>query len=203
LVGGDDGAVDQGVFEVRLVGQAREDAFEHAALHPAAEPLEDAVPVAELARQVAPGGARPHPPQHRLQEQPVVPGRRARIGRLAGQQWRDLLPNRLADHEPRSLQHRLNPAEAELESQPVSRGNPQCQQPYYVGKDPAMTFGTALPFGLNSRQMWSWLYHAGGREMLAPVWRDQGVHGITAGNTGAQMGGWFRREIKTVQDLQG
>src|SRR5918994_2842003 len=66
-----------------------------------------------------------------------------------------------------------------------------------------MTFGTALPFGLNSRQMWSWLYHAGGREMLAPVWREHGVHGITAGNTGAQMGGWFRREIKTVQDLQG
>ena len=74
---------------------------------------------------------------------------------------------------------------------------------YYVGKDPSMTFGTALPFGLNSRQMWSWLYHAGGRQMLEPVWRDQGVHGITAGNTGAQMGGWFRREIRSVQDLQG
>ena len=42
-----------------------------------------------------------------------------------------------------------------------------------------------------------------GRELLAPVWRDQGVHGITAGNTGAQMGGWFRREIRGVQDLQG
>src|SRR3712207_7622620 len=56
------------------------------------------------------------------------------------------------------------------------------------GKDPSLTFGTALPFGLNSRQMWSWLYHAGGREQLEPVWRDQGVHGITAGNTGAQMG---------------
>ena len=74
---------------------------------------------------------------------------------------------------------------------------------YYTGKDPSLTFGTALPFGLNSRQMWSWLYHAGGREMLEPVWRDQGVHGITAGNTGAQMGGWFRREIRSVQDLQG
>ncbi|MBD0275342.1 MAG: ABC transporter substrate-binding protein, partial [Acetobacteraceae bacterium] len=74
---------------------------------------------------------------------------------------------------------------------------------YYVGKDPSMTFGTALPFGLNSRQMWSWLYHAGGRDMLAPVWREQGVHGITAGNTGAQMGGWFRKEIRSVQDLQG
>jgi len=74
---------------------------------------------------------------------------------------------------------------------------------YYIGKDPSLTFGTALPFGLNSRQMWAWLYQAGGREQLEPVWREQGVIGITAGNTGAQMGGWFRREIRSVQDLQG
>src|SRR3954465_1532483 len=128
LVRGDDGAVDQGVFEVRLVGQTPEDALEDAALHPAAEPLEDAVPVAEVARQVAPLCAGPHPPQHRLQEQPVVSGRRTRVGHLAGQQWRDLLPHRVADHEPRPLQHRPNPAKAALESQPVCRGNSECQQ---------------------------------------------------------------------------
>src|SRR3982750_4652247 len=58
LAGGDDGAVDQGVFEVRLIGQAFEDAREDAALHPATKALEDAVPVAEIARQVAPGRAR-------------------------------------------------------------------------------------------------------------------------------------------------
>src|SRR5829696_6533859 len=72
VVGGDDGAVDQSIFEVRLAGQAGEDALEHPALHPAAEALEDAVPLAEPARQVAPGHPRPHPPQHRFEKQPVV-----------------------------------------------------------------------------------------------------------------------------------
>ena len=127
-MGGDDGAVDQGIFEVRLVGQAREDALEDAALHPATEPLEDAVPAAELARQIAPRCARPYPPQHRLQEQPIVSGRRTRIGHLAGQQWRNLLPNRVAHHEPSLVQHRPNPAKAELEPRPISRGDPQCQR---------------------------------------------------------------------------
>src|SRR3954467_11706274 len=68
LMGGDDGAVDQGVFEVRFARQAREDALKDAALHPATEPLEDAVPAAEVARQIAPGSPGPTPPQHRLQE---------------------------------------------------------------------------------------------------------------------------------------
>ena len=72
LVGGDDGAVDQGVFEVWLAGQACEDALKDTALHPATKALEDAVPVAELARQIAPGRARSHAPQHRLKEQPIV-----------------------------------------------------------------------------------------------------------------------------------
>src|SRR3954453_8399168 len=62
LVGGDDGAVDQGVFEVRLAGQAGEDALEYTTLHPAAEALEDAVPLAEGAGQIAPGRPPPHPP---------------------------------------------------------------------------------------------------------------------------------------------
>jgi TRAP-type mannitol/chloroaromatic compound transport system substrate-binding protein len=74
---------------------------------------------------------------------------------------------------------------------------------YYVGKDPSMAFSTALPFGLNTRQTWSWLHQAGGRELLLPVQRDQGVHFLTAGTTGAQMGGWFRKEIRTVEDLRG
>ena len=85
-------------------------------------------PAAEIARQIAPGHACPCPPQHRLQEPPIVPGRRTRIGHLAGQQWRNLLPNRAAHHEPSLFQHRPNPAKAELEPRPISRGNPQCQQ---------------------------------------------------------------------------
>src|SRR5215207_3604295 len=127
-VGGDDGAVDQGVFEVRLIGQAFEDARKDAALHPATKTLETAVPVAEPARQVAPGHARSHAPQHRLKEQPIVFGRRPRIGGLAGQQRGDLLPDRVAHHEPRPLKHCPNPAKTEREARPVSRGNPQCQQ---------------------------------------------------------------------------
>ena len=88
----------------------------------------------------------------------------------------------------------------------VSAGTVECGYTagtYYVGKDPAMAFSTALPFGLNTRQTWSWLHQAGGRELLLPVFRDQGVHFITAGNTGAQMGGWFRKEIRAVEDLRG
>jgi TRAP-type mannitol/chloroaromatic compound transport system substrate-binding protein len=74
---------------------------------------------------------------------------------------------------------------------------------YYWGKDPAFTFGTALPFGLNSRQMYAWLHHAGGNEMLNEVLKNYNCFGTASGNTGAQMGGWFRKEIKTVEDLKG
>ncbi len=74
---------------------------------------------------------------------------------------------------------------------------------YYWGKDAAMTFGTALPFGLNSRQMFSWLHHAGGNEMLNELLKNFNCFGIAAANTGAQMGGWFRKEINTVDDLKG
>jgi TRAP-type mannitol/chloroaromatic compound transport system substrate-binding protein len=74
---------------------------------------------------------------------------------------------------------------------------------YYWGKDPAFTFGTALPFGLNSRQMYSWLHHAGGNELLNELLGKYNCFGTAAGNTGAQMGGWFRKEIKTLDDLKG
>src|SRR5499426_1329862 len=74
---------------------------------------------------------------------------------------------------------------------------------YYWGKDPAMTFGTALPFGLNSRQMYAWLHHGGGNELLNEVLKNFNCIGTAAGNTGAQMGGWFRKEIKTVDELKG
>src|SRR5262245_16670435 len=74
---------------------------------------------------------------------------------------------------------------------------------YYWGKDPAFTFGTALPFGLNSRQMISWLRHGGGEELLNDLLKNYNCIGFAAGNTGAQMGGWFRKEINTVDDLKG
>ena len=74
---------------------------------------------------------------------------------------------------------------------------------WYVGKDPSFTFGTALPFGLNSRQQESWQQFGGGMELLGELFKQYNCVAIPTGNTGAQMGGWFRTEIKTVDDLKG
>jgi TRAP-type mannitol/chloroaromatic compound transport system substrate-binding protein len=74
---------------------------------------------------------------------------------------------------------------------------------YYVGKDPTFAFGTAVPFGMNSRQMNAWLYHGGGSDLLNEFYAKHGIFALPGGNTGVQMGGWFRKEIKTVADVQG
>jgi TRAP-type mannitol/chloroaromatic compound transport system substrate-binding protein len=74
---------------------------------------------------------------------------------------------------------------------------------YFVGKDPTFAFDSAVPFGLNMRQQTAWLEAGGGRELMAEFYNGYNIHSITAGNTGAQMGGWFRKEIKTVADLNG
>jgi len=74
---------------------------------------------------------------------------------------------------------------------------------YYWGKDPSFAFCTAIPFGLNARQENSWQMQGGGRELLDSLFADFGCYGIPMGNTCAQMGGWFRKEIKTVDDLKG
>src|SRR6202158_4270679 len=74
---------------------------------------------------------------------------------------------------------------------------------YYWGKNPAFTFGTALPFGLNARQMISWIRFGGGEEMLNDLLKEYNCIGFAAGNTGAQMGGWFRKEINSTADLVG
>jgi TRAP-type mannitol/chloroaromatic compound transport system substrate-binding protein len=74
---------------------------------------------------------------------------------------------------------------------------------YYWGKDPAFTFGTALPFGLNARQMISWIRHGGGEDLLNDLLKDHNCIGFAAANTGAQMGGWFRKEINSSEDLKG
>ena len=74
---------------------------------------------------------------------------------------------------------------------------------YYVGKDLAFGFGTAVPFGLNGRQLNAWFYHGGGNELLNQFYDKYNYIGLPAGNTGTQMGGWFRKEIKSVSDLNG
>ena len=74
---------------------------------------------------------------------------------------------------------------------------------YYVGKDLTFGFGTALPFGLTARQQNAWMYHGGGIDALNAFFKDYGVVAYPGGNTGAQMGGWFRNEVKTLADLKG
>jgi len=74
---------------------------------------------------------------------------------------------------------------------------------YYVGKDPTFAFGTAVPFGLNCRQQNAWLYAGGGHEAMNNFYKDYNCIGWAAGNTGAQMGGWYRKEIKSLADLDG
>ena len=74
---------------------------------------------------------------------------------------------------------------------------------YYFGKDPTFAFGTAVPFGLNSRMQTAWMYFGGGMELMNDLYKKFNIYGIPAGNTGAQMGGWFRKEIKSLADLNG
>ncbi|NJN16908.1 MAG: TRAP transporter substrate-binding protein DctP [Oscillochloris sp.] len=74
---------------------------------------------------------------------------------------------------------------------------------YYVGLNPAWAFATALPFGLTAQQQNAWLYHGGGNELIDQLGTEFNVVSFPAGNTGTQMGGWFRREINTVADLSG
>jgi TRAP-type mannitol/chloroaromatic compound transport system substrate-binding protein len=74
---------------------------------------------------------------------------------------------------------------------------------YYVGKDPTLAIDTALPFGTNARQQEAWMKWGGGRELMAEVYKDYNIHPLPCGNTGAQMGGWFRKEIKSVDDMKG
>jgi TRAP-type mannitol/chloroaromatic compound transport system substrate-binding protein len=74
---------------------------------------------------------------------------------------------------------------------------------FYVGKDPTFAFDTAIPFGLNTRQQNAWMYQGGGLELMRAFFKSYNVRQFPAGNTGAQMGGWFRKEINTVDDLNG
>ena len=74
---------------------------------------------------------------------------------------------------------------------------------YFVGKDPTFAFDGAVPFGMNMRQISAWLNAGGGRELLRDFFAGYNMVSLPAGNTGAQMGGWFRKEIKTVTDLKG
>ncbi|AZO26412.1 MULTISPECIES: TRAP transporter substrate-binding protein [Mesorhizobium] len=74
---------------------------------------------------------------------------------------------------------------------------------YYWGKDPTWALGAAVPFSLNARGMNAWHYHGGGIDLFNEFLATQGLFGLPGGNTGVQMGGWFRKQINTVADLSG
>ena len=74
---------------------------------------------------------------------------------------------------------------------------------YYVGKSPTWALGGVIPFGLNARAMNAWLYYGGGMALLNDFYNGQGLQYLPAGNTGAQMGGWFRSEINSLEDMSG
>jgi TRAP-type mannitol/chloroaromatic compound transport system substrate-binding protein len=74
---------------------------------------------------------------------------------------------------------------------------------YWKGKDPNTLFFTTMPFGMTAPEQYGWFYHGGGMELMQKVYDKHGVLSFPGGNTGNQMGGWFQKEINSVEDLQG
>ena len=74
---------------------------------------------------------------------------------------------------------------------------------YFFGKDATFAFDTAVPFGMTSRQHTAWMMHGGGMELMREFFKQHKVVNFLGGNTGTQMGGWYKKEIKTVEDLKG
>jgi TRAP-type mannitol/chloroaromatic compound transport system substrate-binding protein len=74
---------------------------------------------------------------------------------------------------------------------------------YFFGKNEAFALGCAVPFGLNSRQMSAWMFEGNGLKLMREFYAKYNIISFPGGNTGAQMGGWYRKEIKGVEDLKG
>ncbi|PEN13796.1 ABC transporter substrate-binding protein [Longibacter salinarum] len=74
---------------------------------------------------------------------------------------------------------------------------------YFIGKNPALAFDATVPFGLTARQYNAWLYHGGGMDLMRDLFSDFNVINFPGGNTGMQMGGWFRVAVESLSDLNG
>ena len=74
---------------------------------------------------------------------------------------------------------------------------------YWKGKDANTMFFTTMPFGMIAPEQYAWFYYGGGMELMKNVYDKHGVYAFPGGNTGNQMGGWFRKEINTLDDLKG
>lgn len=88
----------------------------------------------------------------------------------------------------------------------VQNGTVECGHTcayYYFGKDETFALGTSVPFALNSRQMTAWMYEGNGLQLMREFYKGYNIVNFPAGNTGAQMGGWYRKEIKSAADIKG
>ena len=88
----------------------------------------------------------------------------------------------------------------------VSNGTVECNHTlstYFIGKNTALTFDTGLSYGLNARQNNAWLMYGGGLPLVREVYKKYNIINFTCGNVGVQMGGWYRKEIKSLADLKG
>ena len=74
---------------------------------------------------------------------------------------------------------------------------------YWKGKDFNTMFFTTMPFGMTAPEQYAWFYYGGGMELMKEVYDKYGIMSFPGGNTGNQMGGWFRKEINSVEDLKG
>src|SRR3954447_1347095 len=74
---------------------------------------------------------------------------------------------------------------------------------YFFGKNECFALGCAIPFGLNSRQMTAWMYEGNGLKLMREFYAKYNIINLPGGNTGSQMGGWFRTEIKSLADIKG
>ncbi|WKB53980.1 TRAP transporter substrate-binding protein [Eleftheria terrae] len=74
---------------------------------------------------------------------------------------------------------------------------------YFFGKDDTFAIGGAIPFGLNSRQMTAWMQEGNGMTLMREFYAQFNIINFSCGNTGAQMGGWFRKELKGLADVKG
>ena len=88
----------------------------------------------------------------------------------------------------------------------IQQGTIECAHTasyYFVGKNKAFAFDTTLPFGMNQREQNAWMYYGGGLDLVRAFFKDFGLISFPAGNTGAQMGGWWRKVVRSVSDLKG
>lgn len=74
---------------------------------------------------------------------------------------------------------------------------------YWKGKDPNTLYFTTMPFGMTAPEQYAWFYYGGGMDLMKKVYDKYGLLSFPGGNTGNQMGGWFRKEIKSLDDLKG